>query len=102
MIRINEIKLPVDHSGKDLADEICRRLRINYCDLQNFAIFKRSYDARKKENILFVYTVDAEVICEKLILDKITRYKNVKKTIHFSIRFKNNLFLKNETSFYQY
>ncbi len=69
MIRINELSLPLDHSADELHQAIVRRLGITDADLLNFTVFKRSYDARKKNSvILFIYIIDLEVRDEAAIL----------------------------------
>ncbi len=64
MLRLNELKLPLDHTDDDLLTAIITRLSIERADLHNFSIFKRSYDARKKSNILLIYQVDVELTPE--------------------------------------
>ena len=59
MLRLNEVKLPLNHEEGELAAAIVSRLGINAADLLDFSVFKRSYDARNKSNILLVYQVDA-------------------------------------------
>jgi len=61
MLRLTEIKLPLDHSEADLRAAIIDRLRIAPADLLGVKIFRRGYDARKKSNIHFIYTVDVEL-----------------------------------------
>ena len=62
MIRINELSLPLDHPPEALPAAIIQRLGITAKALINFTVFKRSYDARKKNTeITFVYIVDVEV-----------------------------------------
>jgi uncharacterized FAD-dependent dehydrogenase len=69
MIRINELSLPLDHSADELRQAILKRLGIADADLLNFSVFKRSYDARKKNSvILFIYIIDLEVRDEAAIL----------------------------------
>ena len=63
MLRLNEIKLPLDHDPDDLAAAIVERLGIDREDVCDFSVFKRSYDARKKANILLIYQLDVE-LCE--------------------------------------
>jgi hypothetical protein len=73
MLRINEIKLPLNHSDVDLTSSIIQRLQIHEDDLLNVSIYKRSYDARKKTNIFLIYQVDVELTknLEENILKKI-------------------------------
>ncbi|GHC15506.1 hypothetical protein GCM10010082_02600 [Kushneria pakistanensis] len=69
MIRINELSLPLDHSADALRQAIVKRLKIRDADLLDFTVFKRSYDARKKNSaILFIYIIDLEVRDEGKVL----------------------------------
>ena len=58
MLRLNDIKLPLDHSDADLTQAIVNKLTIEADDLLSFSVFKRSHDSRKKNNILLVYQLD--------------------------------------------
>jgi uncharacterized FAD-dependent dehydrogenase len=69
MIRITELALPLDHPATDLRKAIVARLKIRDEDLLDFTVFKRSYDARKKNTeITFVYIVDLSARDEAHIL----------------------------------
>jgi uncharacterized FAD-dependent dehydrogenase len=48
MLRLNEVKLPLNHTDDQLPAAILARLDIGAADLLGFTVFKRSYDARKK------------------------------------------------------
>ena len=61
MIRINEIRLPLEHPPEALPAEIARRLEIAETTLRGFSVFKRSHDARKKNALMFIYSVDVDV-----------------------------------------
>ena len=61
MLRLNEIKLPLDHEADALAAAILERLGIEPSDLLSFNVFKRSYDARHKSHIQLIYQLDVEV-----------------------------------------
>jgi hypothetical protein len=61
MLRLNEIKLPLNHAEADLPLAILARLEIPAADLLDFSIFKRSYDARKKSQILLIYQLDVSL-----------------------------------------
>ncbi len=56
MLRISDIKLPVDHTEEDLKAQISKIIRTD--DIREIKIFRRSIDSRKKSDIHFVYTVD--------------------------------------------
>ena len=69
MIRINELALPLDHPAEALRHAIVERLKIKDTDLLEFTVFKRSYDARKKNSeIKFVYIIDLKANNEDRIL----------------------------------
>lgn len=58
MLRINELKLPLNHTRDDLSVAIANTLAISVDELLSFTVFKRSVDARKKSNILLIYQLD--------------------------------------------
>ncbi|SFP81310.1 hypothetical protein SAMN05216229_10661 [Geopseudomonas sagittaria] len=71
MLRITELKLPLDHSDEQLRAAIVQRLGIADAELLDFSLFKRSYDARKKSSeLLFIYTLDVSVRDEAALLAK--------------------------------
>ena len=55
MLRLTEVKLPLHHTEDELPAAIIKTLGIKSDELLSFSIFKRSYDARKKSNILLIY-----------------------------------------------
>ena len=69
MLRITELRLPLDHPEDALRAAIVARLGISAAALKNFSIFKRGYDARKKSAIVLSYTVDCEVDEEAALLN---------------------------------
>lgn len=71
MIRISQIKLPISHNMNDLEKKICKMLHINQQDLISVEISKKSLDARKKPELMFVYTVDVVIKNENKINKKI-------------------------------
>jgi len=79
MIRITELSLPLDHPEEALRQAIVKRLGINDADLLNFTVFKRSYDARKKNSIItFIYVIDLEACNEAAILGRFADDRNVR------------------------
>ncbi|MDP1930391.1 MAG: NAD(P)/FAD-dependent oxidoreductase [Gammaproteobacteria bacterium] len=79
MIRITELALPLGHPADALRPAIVARLRISADDLLDFTVFKRSYDARKKNSeITFVYIVDVDVRDEAKLLDRLAHDRNVR------------------------
>jgi uncharacterized FAD-dependent dehydrogenase len=61
MLRITELKLPLNHAEAELPAAIIARLAIKPDDLLKFTVFRRGYDSRKKADIQLVYTIDVEV-----------------------------------------
>ena len=79
MIRINELQLPLDHPADALHQAILVRLNIVDAELLGFNVFKRSYDARKKNSeITFVYIIDADVANEDQVLQRLTLDRNIR------------------------
>jgi uncharacterized FAD-dependent dehydrogenase len=68
MLRLTELRLPLDHDDADLRRALCRRLAIDDAALLRLHVFRRGYDARKKSAILLVYTLDVEVADEAAVL----------------------------------
>ncbi len=60
MIRLTELKLPLDHTPVDLSELVHTTLGIAATDIAQWQIFKRSYDARKAA-LLVVYIVDVRL-----------------------------------------
>lgn len=69
MLRISNIKLKIDDEEL-LKNEIIKKLKISERDLKNYKIAKKSVDARKKNQIYFVYAVDFELFDESKMLKK--------------------------------
>src|SRR5574343_445516 len=61
MIRITELRLPLDHPEPALRAAILARLGLADGELRAFTVFKRGYDARKKTAIVLSYTLDCEL-----------------------------------------
>ena len=61
MLRLTNIKLPLDHSNSALEQEVIRTLQLQQSEFTGLSIFKRSYDARKKNSIFLIYSVDVEL-----------------------------------------
>ena len=87
MLRITEIKLPLDYAENSLKAVIAKRLGLTEADITDFSIFKRGTDARKREAILFVYTVDVTVQNEAGLLKKLKNDKRISATPDTSYKF---------------
>jgi uncharacterized FAD-dependent dehydrogenase len=71
MLRLSEIKLPLDHPPEALKAAIVDRLGIAADNLLSFTVARRAHDARRKSAILTVYSVDVEVRDESGILARL-------------------------------
>lgn len=78
MIRINQLKLPIDHTKEALWSKTAKTLKIPVKDIRSLKIIKQSIDARKKEEIHFTYCIDVETANETSVIH---RAKNVNVTI---------------------
>ena len=70
MIRIHQLKLPVGSGNNEIADRIVKTLKIKNEELIDFKIIRRSIDARKKDNVHYIYIVDASVRHEEKVLKR--------------------------------
>ena len=61
MIRINEIKLSLDDDEALLKSKTAKTLKINEKYITNLTIFKKSVDARRKDDVHFTYSVDVTI-----------------------------------------
>ena len=87
MLRITEIKLPLDHPPEALEAALLKKLAIKADELIEFTIFKRGVDARKPHAILLVYSLDASLKNEAKILAKFAKDPHVKPSPDTSYKF---------------
>ncbi|AMA46924.1 NAD(P)/FAD-dependent oxidoreductase [Pseudomonas monteilii] len=88
MLRITELKLPLDHPDEALREAILQRLGITDEQLTGFTLFKRSYDARKKNSeLLFIYTIDLEATNEAELLRRFADDRNISVAPDTTYRF---------------
>ena len=71
MIRIHQLALSLNHSADDLLAAVARRLKLSVGELGPLIIKKRSIDARDKQAIELVYSVDVEVASEAAVLGRL-------------------------------
>ena len=70
MLRLTDLKLPLDHSEADLERAILDRLQIGRGALRRYAVAKRSTDARKRGAIALIYALDLELADETAVLSR--------------------------------
>ncbi|MEG2871330.1 MAG: FAD-dependent oxidoreductase, partial [Clostridium sp.] len=60
MIRVNQLKLPITHDEAAIAKKVGRLLKLRPEKISSIKIVKQSLDARKKEELLYIYSVDVK------------------------------------------
>ena len=81
MIRIDNIKIPVEN-GFDIQNikaMAAKKLKIKESDIKNFAIAKKSVDARNKDNVCYVISAEFSSENEK----RLTKIKNVSEAVKY-------------------
>jgi len=79
MIRITELALPLEHPAEALPAAVAKRLDVAETDLQDLQVFKRSYDARKKNTeIKFIYIVDVTLSYETELLERLKDDRHIR------------------------
>ncbi|MDR2165736.1 MAG: hypothetical protein LBO79_09010 [Zoogloeaceae bacterium] len=87
MLRITEIRLPLEHSEDDLKAAVLARLGVAADMLERFEVFRRACDARKAERVDFIYTIDAEVRDEPAVRARCARDRGIGVTPDTRYRF---------------
>ena len=71
MLRITELRLPLNHDEAALRPAVVGRLGINDAALTAYTVFRRAYDARKKSAVQLIYTIDCELGNESAVLARL-------------------------------
>ena len=71
MIRVSQLKLPVEHSEEQFYQKIEKSLKIKKDQIKKLQIVKKSIDARKKEDVHYSYCIDICVKSEEKLLKNI-------------------------------
>ncbi|MCC5909460.1 MAG: NAD(P)/FAD-dependent oxidoreductase [Clostridiaceae bacterium] len=85
MIRVPDIKIDIEENKEAIKLQILKKLRIKPEDLLDYTIYKEAIDARKKDKVYFVYTVDVEVRNENSVLQR-SRDKKIALTPDLSYK----------------
>lgn len=90
MIRINQMKLNIEHTSDDFERKILKTLCIKKEELQGFQIRKQSIDARKKPDLYYVYSVDVQVRDEakvkKTVRNNQIQFQVKPDSYHFEVK----------------
>jgi uncharacterized protein len=87
MLRLSEVKLSLDRTEADIQSAILKKLSIAPQDLIRYTVFKRSYDARKRGAVSFVYVIDVETTKEKQLLQRFKKDPHIVPTPDTSYRY---------------
>src|SRR5258708_24132222 len=87
MLRLTELKLPLDHAQAELKAALLKRLGIAAGDLATCSVFRRAVDARKRSAIVLIYTLDVEVRDERALLRRLKGDRNVSVAPDMDYRF---------------
>lgn len=58
IIRISQVKVSLNHSKQDVMEKACKKAKLNINDVKEYEIVKKSIDARKKDQLQYIYSVD--------------------------------------------
>ncbi len=87
MLRLTELKLPLDHAENEIEAAILKRLKLRPHDLIRYAVFRRAADARKRSAIMLTYTLDIEVRNEAALLRRLAGDRNLSIAPDMDYRF---------------
>jgi uncharacterized protein len=87
VLRITELRLPLDHPEAALRSAILKRLGIADAELLDVSVFRRGYDARKKTAIVLTYTLDVTLADEAAVLARMAHDPQVRPAPDTRYRF---------------
>ena len=86
MLRLTELKLPLDHAESEIKAAVLKRLQIEPQDLVGYSVFRRAADARKRSAISLIYTLDIDVRNEAALLKRLAGDRNLSLAPNVSYR----------------
>ena len=90
MLRITELRLPLNHAEPALRAAVLARLGLDDAELAGFTVFRRAWDARKKAAVVLIYTVDctlAEGADEAAVLARLAGDAHIRRSPDTTYRF---------------
>ena len=87
MLRLTDIKLPLNHDEQALEKAVLATLGIDAEQLNAIKVFKRGYDARNNKDIQLIYTLDVDVSNEDSLLEKFKKQTHVRPTPDMQYKF---------------
>ena len=80
MLRLTDLKLPLDHGHDALGQAIVARLGIAATDITGYTVARRGYDARKRGAIMLIYALDVDTPREAELLQRFADDAHVQPT----------------------
>ncbi|TPG60327.1 NAD(P)/FAD-dependent oxidoreductase [Roseomonas nepalensis] len=80
MLRLTEIKLPLDHADDALRDAAAARLGVPPGEVLDITVFRRGHDARRRGAIALIYTLDVALRDEAAVLARLEGHRQVSVT----------------------
>jgi uncharacterized FAD-dependent dehydrogenase len=87
MLRLTDIKLPLDHAEEALVAAIRAKLHVGAQAIRSYSVFRRGYDARKRGAIQLIYTLGVDVADEAKLLQRFADDPHVRPTPDTHYRF---------------
>ncbi|MBQ1388362.1 MAG: FAD-binding protein [Clostridia bacterium] len=87
MIRINELKLPLDYTDDMLKKAAAKAINIDMSKIKNIKLVKRSVDARHKDSIMFTASVETELSIDENSVLRRSRSNKISKAERYVYRF---------------
>lgn len=93
MIRINNLKLKLSYTDNDIRNAVIKELKTNESAIKDISLFRRSIDARHKNNVHFIATVDVKLNCDESKVISKAKSKNASTVdeYHYEILYKKDL-----------
>lgn len=93
MIRINNIKLKLSYTDADIKNAVLKELRVDEKSIGNYSLFRRSIDARHKNDVHFIATIDVKLNCDENKAVSKAKSKNVtlQEEYRYEIPYTKNL-----------
>ena len=80
MLRLSELRLGLDHTEDDLEQAVLRCLRVPRDHLISCQLVKQSIDARRRDRIRIIYSVDVQVRGEKALLRRRSLDRRIRRS----------------------
>jgi len=87
VLRLSELRLELDHTEDDLEQAVLRCLRVPREQLISHQMVKQSIDARRRDRIRIIYSVDVQVRSEKALLRRRSADRRIRRSPDESYRF---------------